>query len=469
MESVDAHEVIAVLRQRWRSVVATLLVVAAVAAGVLMLQPRVYSATALVNFLPKKAADGGTVQAALEFAQKQCTTYAQLAKTPLILDPVREQLGIKTDAVHLGQSVVSTASKDQPLITVTVRGSDAQGVANLANAVAAQIIKSIPDYSPAGTADTLDVEVSLRATPPAAPISPDLRFSLLVALGIGLAAGLGQAFARAALNTRIATPADVHRVTPLPVLGEIPLGRKTDSTLTSAVDPFSARDEAYRDLRTNLEFRALEGHGNSFLVSSALPGEGKTTTAVQLARAFAMLEQRVLLLDCDLRRPRVHEALGLDGRLGLTHALLRGVSVSELIQTVDGVDVLVAGRQPANPAELLCSTRMQQLLGAVRSAYAVVIIDAPPLLPVTDAVALTRLDVAALVVAEAGQLRRRQLHDALKKLQGVEAPVLGIVLNKVKASGSGYYGYGYGYAPRAASDESEPVQTKRVRTRRKQT
>lgn len=240
-----------------------------------------------------------------------------------------------------------------------------------------------------------------------------------------------------------------------PVLAEIPVTKQNDGGNVFVSEAFARNAEAYRDLRTNLEFAALESHGNVFQFTSSIPGEGKTTTACNVARAFAQLNQKVLLIDCDLRRPRVHELFGIEAEPGLTFVLLGGLAPLDAFVGVDGLDVLTAGRTPPNPAELLRSQAMAQLLNAVRASYDVVVIDAPPLLPVTDATTLARLGVGTVVVADSGRIRRKQLSDALRKLNNIKMPPLGIVLNRVKQELGGYYGYGYGYGPGSRPDRDQ--------------
>ena len=180
-----------------------------------------------------------------------------------------------------------------------------------------------------------------------------------------------------------------------------------------------------------------------------MPGEGKSTTAVNAALAMVSAGQRVLLVDGDLRRPQVHSMLNLEGSVGLTTALVGQSTLEEVIQThaESGLHVLAAGRLPPNPAELLQSKAMVELLSRVRGMFDVVLIDTPPLLPVTDAAVIASQTDGAVVVVRFGKTTKDQLGSAVERLHAVDSAPLGIILNMVPTGRSGGYGYGYGYAP----------------------
>ncbi len=208
-------------------------------------------------------------------------------------------------------------------------------------------------------------------------------------------------------------------------------------------------------------------------MSSAVPGEGKSTTAVNLALTIAKSGQSVILLEADLRRPKAMSYLQLEGSVGVTTVLVGRVGLNEAIQhRSEGLDVLAAGSTPPNPAELLQSPRMKKLLATLRTEYSiVVIIDAPPLLPVDDAAVLAANSDGVIMVVNHGKTTRDQVTAAAARLESVHAKLLGTVLNMTlvsKRSKSGY-GYGYGYAPepgRTMSEATDQPQTKR-KTRRK--
>ena len=216
-------------------------------------------------------------------------------------------------------------------------------------------------------------------------------------------------------------------------------------------------------LRTNLSFIDVDQPAKAFVVTSSVPGEGKSTIATNAAIAMASAGQKVLLIDGDLRRPQVAELLGLEPTVGLTTALVGMRELEESIQhhAQSGLDVLTSGRLPPNPAELLQSKAMHELVDTVRARYDVTIIDAPPLLPVTDAALMASLTDGAVLIVRHGKTTRDQLTGAVERLRSVGSAPLGVVFNMlaVGRSGGRYgygYGYGYGYEPASVAN-AKPV------------
>lgn len=201
-------------------------------------------------------------------------------------------------------------------------------------------------------------------------------------------------------------------------------------------------------LRTNMQYVSIDADKFVCTVTSALPDEGKSTVAISLAISLALADRRVALIECDLRRPRTAKRLGLDGSTGTTSVLVGHVSLEDALQTYrdTNLQVLVAGPIPPNPAELLQSASMEKLLRDLRNAFDVVILDSPPLLPVTDAAILTAAADGAILVVRHAHTTRDQLTHAIDRLDAVDAKALGIVVNRSPAKWVGKgYGYGYGY------------------------
>ncbi|NTW38742.1 MAG: CpsD/CapB family tyrosine-protein kinase, partial [Cellulomonadaceae bacterium] len=201
--------------------------------------------------------------------------------------------------------------------------------------------------------------------------------------------------------------------------------------------------EEFRRLRTNLRFLSVDTEGLCLVISSAMPGEGKTTASVNLAVALAEADMRVLLVDADMRRPRIADYMGLENNAGLTTVLIGRATVDDVIQPWGGqrLDVLTAGEIPPNPSELVATRALRDLLEDVRARYDVVIIDAPPLLPVADAAILSRMVSGVVVVADTKKLRRHQLREVVDGVHAAGGQVLGVVLNKVKVRRASTYGY----------------------------
>lgn len=301
---------------------------------------------------------------------------------------------------------------------------------------------------------------------PSAPISPrPVRDSLVGGL-IGLVIGLFAAFLRDYYDDTLRTKEDVDGVSGgEPVIGLIPIIESwkhgEEAVLEAHQHPRSAASESYRSLRTSLEFAALDHKMKVIQVTSSNSGEGKTTTAANLAVTMALAGKRVVLIDCDLRRPRLHDFFDLVPDVGFTSILIGEVEVGDALQRIDGLPnlvVLPSGVIPPNPSELLATRAAQMLIESSASAADHVILDGPPLLPVTDSLILAGMADSVLLVARARTTARREFARSLELLDQVSAPVEGIVLNGVGAEGS--YGYGYGYG----SDDSSGLRRAASRT-----
>jgi capsular exopolysaccharide synthesis family protein len=215
--------------------------------------------------------------------------------------------------------------------------------------------------------------------------------------------------------------------------------------LLTQASPQGPRAESYRQLRTNLSFTNVSGIAKTVLVTSSLPGEGKTTTATNLAISLAQAGRTVCLIDADLRRPMVSEYLGLDRTVGLTTTLVGEADVNAVLQPwgEDNLYVLTSGGVPPNPSELLGSEAMKDLLDRLELAFDMVIVDTPPLLPVTDAAVLSQHVGGVVLVVGAQKLRSQDLVRSLKSLEMVEANLLGVVLNQLPTKGPDAYAYSY--------------------------
>lgn len=303
------------------------------------------------------------------------------------------------------------------------------------------------------------------AQTPSAPFKPTPERSALLALVVGLLLGTGLAFLRDYLDDSIRTKEDLERATGLTTVGVIPAiagWRDTaDARLVSIEAPNSPATEAYRTLRTSIQFLGIDQPLRVVQLTSANAGEGKTTTLANLAIALARAGQRVTVVCCDLRRPRLHEFFGLDNEVGFTSVLMGASNLPRALQEVPGengrIHLLASGPIPPNPSELLSAARTKDLFEALEGSADIVLVDGPPVLPVTDALVLAGLVDATLLIASAELTTRKSAHRAYELLHQLGAPVVGSVLNGARADGGGYgYGYGYGgtygystYGPRA--------------------
>ncbi|HYA61763.1 MAG TPA: polysaccharide biosynthesis tyrosine autokinase [Candidatus Sulfotelmatobacter sp.] len=299
------------------------------------------------------------------------------------------------------------------------------------------------------------------ARPPTAPIEPNIPRNLAFALMLGLATGVGLAFLLEGLDNTIRTTEQAQMVSGLAPLGMIPLGSKSMREgassrrlaiasskeaveLVTQVRPQSQMAESYRALRTSLLLSSLGAPPKVIMVTSALPQEGKTTTSINCAVVLAQKGVRVLLIDGDLRRPTIHKTLGMGPRSGLSNVLTGSIKLEQAITRsaiLSSLYVLPAGAPPPNPAELLASSNMKDVLVQLREQYDHIVVDTPPSLSVTDAVVLSQRADAVVLVIRSGQTTKQALRRARDILARVNARVVGVLLNAVDLSSPDYYYY----------------------------
>jgi capsular exopolysaccharide synthesis family protein len=297
-----------------------------------------------------------------------------------------------------------------------------------------------------GFTQTTSSQVLSTAEVPTDPVSPKPVQTGILALIVGLLMGVVLAFVRDNLDERIRGIDDLERAAPgVPTLAVVPESRETSrSYLAMRDDGMSLVAEAYRSLRTSVKFAGLDRPIQVIQVTSALQGEGKTTTVANLAEALAQGGERVAIVCCDLRRPAIHMHFGQALTPGFTDVLLRDAPLATAMRQVsERCFLLPAGSPPPNPSELLSSRRASAVIQALAQEFDVVIVDSTPVLPVTDALVTSRMVDAALVVVDTRTTKRKVLHHALERLEQVSAPVTGLVL--LGTTGV-TYGYGYAYA-----------------------
>ena len=289
-----------------------------------------------------------------------------------------------------------------------------------------------------------DIVVYEEARVPDRPIGPRTLLNTVLAGMVGAMSGAGAAFMIEYLDDTLRTSDDVQRSTGLSTLGTIGRMSGAEGDLITLADPLSPLSEAYRSLRTNIRFASLDRPLRTILVTSAGPTEGKSTVTANLAVSMAQSGLRVVAVGADLRRPRLSEIFEVEPRDGLIGAMLTGSTDGHLtpVPNPEGLAILPAGATlPANPAELLGSKRMSEILALLAEQCDVVLVDTPPVLPVTDAVLLSPVVDGVLVVVEVGNTRRAAAREAVNSLRAVGANVIGAVLNGAPVATSGYYYY----------------------------
>lgn len=389
-----------------------------------------------------------TVQAEIRSLQEQLTA----AQAPL--EELEEQLFFSDDEDErelIRGEISETEAEIQPEIDA-LQGALALYRTELSSLQVSQRITR-----------TGGAQIISEAVVPEEPFEPQPLRNGVLGVVVGLMLGVGLAFLRETLDDRVRSREELERVTGWPTVGLIPVipaaGGDGTHDLATLEAPSSPAAEAYRTLRTTVQFIGLERPLEVLQVTSAKPAEGKTTTAANLAIALARAGKRVILLDADLRKPRLHSEFGISNATGFTSMLLDSRLNADAFHrtALESLLVVPAGPVPPNPSELLSLPATRQVLGLLRSECDVLIIDSPPVLPVTDALILSGYVDGVLVVANAKEAQVSSLKRMRELLEQVNAQVIGVSVNYVDAeSGSGYgYGYGYGYGEQAEPEEAK--------------
>ena len=466
---LDLADYLNVLRTYWKAIVAFTLLATLAAAGWTVLQPKVYSSDSSGIVVTPGSDNVSLALAGDSLAKAKVKNYESVAKSRLVADRVIQALDLKTSGDALLGSISIKVPLDTAQITVTAKSTDpatAQRVADAwVNGLAAQVeaIETAPSNDTAsklatgGAGASANAATAVRVLPlgkavlPTSPTSPNTKLNLALGALIGLALGVAYALIRRHLDRRIRRAGDIERLFGVPVIGTLPVDHRLDekSTIVDAGtaaqlhDAGGAMAEALRELRTNLSFLDVDQPPRVIVVTSSLQAEGKSTVTANLAVTMAAAGENVVVVDGDLRRPTLVDVFNLVPGIGVTDVLTGTADLADVLQpwgALPNLSVLGSGRIPPNPSELLGSRAMRNMLAAL-AKDAVVLIDAPPLLPVTDAAVLTRAADGAVVVTHSGRTTQDQMSQAVGNLRKVKGRILGAVLNYVPSRGVDAYSY----------------------------
>jgi len=452
---VDLHDYLRVLRLRWRLITTCVLLAIGAAAAVTVTSTPVYEASTQLFVSASGDAGISSIYTGSLFTQQRVVSYAQFVNSPTVTAAVIQQLGLTSTPAAVAAEISTDVPLNTVLLNIHVKDTSPARAQAIANATATQFGKLVQRIEAPGTAGAPTVRISVvrSAGLPSVPVSPRKKLNLALGLLVGLAIGVGGAVLRETLDTRVRSAAELEERFQLPTLAVVAYDAAANHRpLIVQENPRSMRAEAFRRLRTNLQFVDVDHQPTSIVITSAVTAEGKTTTASNLAVALSEAGVPVILLEGDLRRPSLARYLGLEGAVGLTDVLVGRVDLDDALHTwgsTGAMQVLLCGAIPPNPSELLGSQQMIDLLARLEQR-ALVLIDAPPLLPVTDAAILSTIASGAVLVVHDKATRREHVATALETLKAVGGHVYGAVLNMAPTRGPDAYDYGYSYGDGAA-------------------
>ncbi|MDR6971733.1 polysaccharide biosynthesis tyrosine autokinase [Leifsonia shinshuensis] len=411
--------------------------------GLAQVATPVYTATSNLYFSLNFGGSANDLNQGSTYTQNQMLSFAQLAESAIVLQPVIDQLHLERTPASLADSIAVSTPQNTVILELSVTDSDPAQAADIANAVAATLGKKVEEIAPKSVtgATTVSVRTIQTAVKPEAPSSPNVRLNLVAGVVIGLLLGVLLVVLRELLDTRVRSADIAARVTGVPLLAQIQRLRRRQPSPILLTDPLSSAAEGYRRLRSSLEFVSVDSDRLAFVVTSSVPDEGKSLVSLNLALALTEGDRRVLLVDADLRRPTLAASTGLPAGSGLTSVLVGRASVAEVVQEWNGLDVITSGPIPPNPSELLSSRAMSDFIAQVGREYDVVVFDTPPMTAVVDAAVVARSLDGALVVADRTRVSRSQLALTMDLLEKSGVRVLGLVLNRVAPtkSSDSYY------------------------------
>lgn len=464
MEELDLFALLYSVKKRWKMIL-ILCVVSALLMGVysFFIATPMYSSQAKIFIYqePNSEFSSSTYQN-LVTSNYLISDYTELANSKPVIQQARKAL--KEQGYNVAEAVSSitvTAIPDTRFIYIKTTNKNPEYAAAYVNEVAEAFAKQATDLM-----KLENVNIIEEATAASAPVSPDKKKNVALGFAAGLLIGVVIAIVIDLLDRKVRYPEDLKkRYEKYVLLGTVPdfenvgTQKKHNNKKTEKEDEYVGREEddyflggevvaeAMKSIRTNILFSGLEGESKCIALTSSVPGEGKTTNAINLAIAFAKSGYRTILVDGDLRRPKVHRRFKIKTVKGLTSALVTDSDWASMIlpDVIENLDVMPAGIRPPNPPELLGSSAMGKLVEYLKEEYEIVIIDTPPVGLFTDAALISKHCDAALYVISAGVPLYEEVSKGLEELEKINAKVLGFVMTRVERARNGSYYYNYKY------------------------
>lgn len=464
---MDYIDYLRALRASWWMVALGTLLGAGLAVGAVASATPEYETTTQVFVSTTGTSDVASAIQGNEFSRQRMASYAELLTGKGLATAVIDRLDLDMSTGQFRSQIHAQPVSGTVLLNVTVTDESPRRALAIAQAITIEFADQVERLETPPGAAASPITVTTVATPdlPTEPISPNRMRMLAVGVALGLLLGVGGAVLRSRLDNSVKDDESAARAAGVPVIGHVGQDRELAASHTVQWHSSSPAAEAFRQLRTNLQFLRPDNPARMIMVSSAVPSEGKTTVAVNLALALAQSGRRVVLVEADLRRPRVARYLGLVGGVGLTNVLTGQAKLDDVLQPQgDGrLVVLGAGPSAPNPGELLASSAMVTLLEELSAQSDYVVINVPPVLPVADAVGLAPLVDGTLLCCRYGETTSHQLAQSRAALDQVGATTLGVVLTMMAPKALRGSGTGHGYA----EDVREPGSGRRRVLRRR--
>jgi polysaccharide biosynthesis transport protein len=374
--------------------------------------------------------------------QNLVKTYCSIVKTTVVAEKTIERLGIGMTPEELQGRITSTPQEGTQMMDIKVKGYSPDEVVNIINALSTVFIEEARAINQSSYVQVID-----KVKTPTVPVSPNKKANLVYAFLVGFMLSITIIFVLEYMDNSVRTQEDIEKYTSLPVLGLIPREKGRFDSVSHRIlnNTHHSQMEAFRTLRTNIDFTSISENIKAIIVTSSMAGEGKSTTASVLAAVMAQSGKKVLLMDCDFRKSRIHQLFDISNSQGITNMLITDNKSEEYIfkSDIENLYILPAGTRPPNPTALLSTTKMKQLISKFKNDFDYIIIDTPPVGLVTDAQLLAQITDGCLMVVAAGESEKKVLAKSKGLLEHVNARILGVSLNKVtetKVYGAGYYG-----------------------------
>lgn len=450
------YSTVGVIRRRWWLILSCGLIGAVVGVSLSLATSPVYESSASLYVTSGQDPDSQSAYQGLLASQQRVASYARLASSDAVVSRALSSSGMSGSVEDAQAKISASPSLNTVMLTVSARGSTADQAALLANSVSDSLVNYVKELEvPAGGGSPLaKLSVVTPATANPVPVAPRTERNVGIGAFIGIILGFILAIVFSLMDTRIRRESDVVDNLGIPVLASIPATLR-DGSAISGLD-YTPEGEAFRKLRTGLEFLSVDEHLRTVLVTSPHLGDGKTTVVVNLAVALAEVGRSVVAVDADLRRPSLASRFGGSTDIGLSDVLRGASDVVDVLQNspVPGLSIMGSGGIPPNPAELLGSRRAKVVLEELAQRFDYVLVDAPPVLPVTDPVVLSHEVDVVVAVVRSGQTSLRDLDRLVAEMKKASARVEGVVINGSDRSEGGYYGESYTYLPGSDKGDS---------------